>query len=207
MWFDASRLYLSGTGADNIQSKASDTLDAVSGNVQPKGLTHFMAFGDEQRTAGCPCVFSFYRCCLGERLTGWLRWQLDSCSYRCSHRSMPWRWGWGGGVGGGAVCLVYLYEVPRTCIAVSFSNGAWAWIRKDGTEEEYREKAQMGNYQTRLTLFEEAPITKQTKKRKRVFFFSKFVISLSINEQSNWQHWHKSKHFIWSTRSVWATRF
>lgn len=49
-------------------------------------------FGDEQRTAGCPCAFSLYRCCLGEWLTSWMPWQLDSCSYRRSHRSMPQKW-------------------------------------------------------------------------------------------------------------------
>lgn len=91
-----------------------------------------MVFGDKQRTAGCPCASSLYRCCLRERLTGWLLWQLDSCSYRRSHRSMPWRWG----REGGWVCLFYLYEVPRTCKAVSFTSGAWAWVRKDSTKQD-----------------------------------------------------------------------
>lgn len=45
---------------------------------------------------------------------------------------------------------------------------------------EYEENAQMGKYQTRLTLFEEAPIH-----TKKIFFFCKFVISRSINEQSS----------------------
>lgn len=33
--------YLTHSGADNVQSKLSDTVDVVSGNVQPNGLTHF----------------------------------------------------------------------------------------------------------------------------------------------------------------------
>lgn len=91
---------------------------------------------------------------------------------------MPWREGWAGDT---AVCLVYLYEVPRTCIAVSFSNGAWAWIREGGTEQDMKRKHRWANirhgwhYLKRL----------QHTQKVFWFFFCKFVISHSINEQSS----------------------
>ena len=51
------RAYLSGTGADNIQSEPSDTVDVVSDNVQPKGLTHFRGLWGQAENGRLPlCV-------------------------------------------------------------------------------------------------------------------------------------------------------
>ena len=145
-------------------------------------------FGDEWRMAGCPCASSLYRCCLRERLTGWLLWQLDSCSYRRSHRSMPRKWG----REGGEVCLFYPYEVPRTCKAVSFTNGAWAWMRKNSTEQFTEREHRWVNIRHHWRSLKNS--------NNETIFFSVNCLSKYTNRWAS----QKSKHLIWSTRSVWA---
>lgn len=68
---DASQPYLSGTGADNVQSKASDTVDTVSGDVQPKGLTHFHGLWGRAENGGLPLCVQFLQM-LPWRAADWL---------------------------------------------------------------------------------------------------------------------------------------
>lgn len=65
------RAYLSGTRADNVQSKPSDTVDVVSDNVQPKGLTHFHGLWGRAENGRLPlCIQSLQM--LPWRAADWL---------------------------------------------------------------------------------------------------------------------------------------
>lgn len=95
--------YLSGTGADNVQSKPSDTVDAVSGNVQPKGLTHFRGLRGRAESGRLPlCAQSLQM--LPWRTAGcgdsWTAVPIDAATEACH--------GDGGGGGGGGGIELYV---------------------------------------------------------------------------------------------------
>lgn len=98
--------YLSGAGADNVQSKPSDTVDAVSGNVQPKGLTHFRGLRGRAGSGRLPlCARSLQM--LPRRAAGcgdsWTAVPIDAATEAC-HGD-----GGGGGGGGGGWGGIVLY--------------------------------------------------------------------------------------------------
>lgn len=63
--------YLSGGGADNVQSKPSHTVDVASGNVQPKGLTHFHGLWGRAENGRLPLSVQFLQM-LPWRAADWL---------------------------------------------------------------------------------------------------------------------------------------